>query len=90
MTAKDFGPGLSLSKISFEVFCSPIRGRMAPKIHYIGIFDFAAEGKNLWEILCQLKGLGVGRYVTKTEWSLKWPDYPSYLKIVKVDCIVSP
>jgi hypothetical protein len=57
---------------------------MASNIRYLGHYDVASEGKILWEILCQLKGLGVGRYVTKTEWDLKWPDEPSYLKIVKV------
>lgn len=58
---------------------------MASTIRYIGNYDVAAEGKILWEILCQLKGLGVGRYVTKTDWDLRWPDQPSYLKIVKVN-----
>ncbi|KAI6228905.1 CTP synthase [Aphelenchoides fujianensis] len=56
---------------------------MASTIRYIGNYDVAAEGKILWEILCQLRGLGVGRYVRKTEWDLKWPGQPSYLKIVK-------
>ncbi|KAI6189812.1 hypothetical protein M3Y97_00049100 [Aphelenchoides bicaudatus] len=29
------------------------------------------------------KFYGVGRYVTKSEWNMKWPDQPSYLRIVK-------
>lgn len=53
-------------------------------IHFLGHFDVAAEGKFLWEILCQLRNMGVGRYVTKTEWNLKWPNEPSYLRIIKV------
>ncbi|KHN79747.1 hypothetical protein Tcan_16840 [Toxocara canis] len=52
-------------------------------IKYIGNYDVTAEGKFLWEILCQLRGLGVGRMVTKNEWGRKWPHQPSYLRIVK-------
>lgn len=52
-------------------------------IRFFGIHDYAREGKFLWEILTQLRGMGVGRYVTKTEWMRKWPDELSYLKIIK-------
>uniref|UniRef100_A0A1I7YJ18 28S ribosomal protein S34, mitochondrial n=1 Tax=Steinernema glaseri TaxID=37863 RepID=A0A1I7YJ18_9BILA len=55
----------------------------AKAIRFIGNYDVCAEGKFLWEILTQLRGLGVGRLVTKTEWSRKWPEQPSYLKIVR-------
>lgn len=41
-----------------------------------------AEGKFLWEILCQLKKFGIGRIVTKNEWGRKWPKQPSYIKVV--------
>ncbi|KAH7730447.1 Protein MRPS-34 [Aphelenchoides avenae] len=27
--------------------------------------------------------MGVGRYVTKSEWLNKWPDQPSYMKIIR-------
>lgn len=57
---------------------------MSGTIRYLGNYDVASEGKILWEILCQLKGLGVGRYVTKSDWNQKWSDQPSYLRIVKV------
>jgi hypothetical protein len=53
-------------------------------IRYTGHYDFANEGKFLWEILCQLRNFGIGRYVTKNEWRRKFPDQPSYLKIVSV------
>ncbi|KAI6186678.1 CTP synthase [Aphelenchoides besseyi] len=56
---------------------------MSNSIHYIGNYDIVAEGKILWEILCQLRNLGVGRYVKKTEWDVKWPNQPSYLKIAR-------
>uniref|UniRef100_A0A915Q060 CTP synthase n=1 Tax=Setaria digitata TaxID=48799 RepID=A0A915Q060_9BILA len=56
---------------------------MVPNIRYIGNYDINAEGKFLWEILCQLRNLGVGRIVTKNEWGRKWPKQPSYLKIVR-------
>lgn len=36
------------------------------------------------QILGQLKNFGANRLVTKTEWMLRWPDQPSYLKIRKV------
>lgn len=55
-----------------------------PPIRYVGNFDVASEGKNIWEILCSLKNLGTGRLIKKTEWNLRWPNQPSYLKIVKV------
>uniref|UniRef100_A0A914Z4N6 28S ribosomal protein S34, mitochondrial n=1 Tax=Panagrolaimus superbus TaxID=310955 RepID=A0A914Z4N6_9BILA len=54
------------------------------KIRFIGNYDFNANGKFLLEILCQLRGMGIGRYVTKNEWIQKWPNQPSYLKIIKV------
>lgn len=53
-------------------------------LRFFGFHDCASEGKFLFEILAQLKGMGVGRYVTKSEWMLKWPDQPSYLRIIKV------
>ena len=53
-------------------------------INYIAHYDYAAQGKVLWEILCQLRNMGIGRYVKKHEWQTKWPDQPSYLKIIKV------
>ncbi|EJW75018.1 hypothetical protein WUBG_14075 [Wuchereria bancrofti] len=56
---------------------------MIPNIRYIGNYDINAEGKFLWEILCQLRNLGIGRIVTKNEWARKWPKQPSYLKIVQ-------
>ncbi|VDK85138.1 unnamed protein product [Litomosoides sigmodontis] len=56
---------------------------MVPNIRYIGNYDINAEGKFLWEILCQLRNLGIGRIVTKNEWARKWPKQPSYLKIVQ-------
>ncbi|VDN17832.1 unnamed protein product [Gongylonema pulchrum] len=56
---------------------------MTKNLRYIGSYDVNAEGKFLWEILCQLRHLGRGRIVTKNEWTRKWPDQPSYLKIVK-------
>uniref|UniRef100_A0A914ZUR6 28S ribosomal protein S34, mitochondrial n=1 Tax=Parascaris univalens TaxID=6257 RepID=A0A914ZUR6_PARUN len=52
-------------------------------IKYIGNYDVTAEGKFLWELLCQIRGLGVGRLVTKNEWARKWPHQPSYLRIIK-------
>ena len=33
-------------------------------LRFIGNQDFVSNGKFLWEILTQLKNLGVGRYVT--------------------------
>ncbi|CAD5225361.1 unnamed protein product [Bursaphelenchus okinawaensis] len=54
----------------------------APALRFVGNYDVAAEGKCLWEILCQLRNLGAGRIVTKTEWQLRWPNQSSYLKIV--------
>ncbi|VDM11011.1 unnamed protein product [Wuchereria bancrofti] len=60
---------------------------MIPNIRYIGNYDINAEGKFLWEILCQLRNLGIGRIVTKNEWARKWPKQPSYLKIVQVKWI---
>lgn len=57
---------------------------MSSNLRYIGNYDINAEGKFLWEILCQLRNLGRGRIVTKNEWIRKWPKQPSYLKIVKV------
>jgi len=56
----------------------------AKPISFLGHYDLAAEGKFLWEILCQLRNMGVGRYVTKSEWTRKWPEQSSYLKIVRV------
>ncbi|MFH4979526.1 hypothetical protein AB6A40_006235 [Gnathostoma spinigerum] len=56
---------------------------MPGAIKFIGNYDVTANGKFLWEILCQLRQLGVGRLVTKNEWGRKWPEQPSYLKIVR-------
>uniref|UniRef100_A0A0N5C8V8 Mitochondrial 28S ribosomal protein S34 n=1 Tax=Strongyloides papillosus TaxID=174720 RepID=A0A0N5C8V8_STREA len=55
----------------------------ARPIRFIGNLDYSSEGKFLFEILCQLRKMGVGRIVTKTEWTRKWPTEPSYIKIVK-------
>uniref|UniRef100_A0AC34QPF0 28S ribosomal protein S34, mitochondrial n=1 Tax=Panagrolaimus sp. JU765 TaxID=591449 RepID=A0AC34QPF0_9BILA len=52
-------------------------------IRFVGNHDFSSQGKFMWEILCQLRNMGIGRYVTKTEWLQKWPNEPSYLKIIK-------
>ena len=54
------------------------------KIRFIGNYDFNSQGKFLFEIICQLREMGTGRYVTKNEWLQKWPNQPSYLKIIKV------
>lgn len=59
------------------------------KIRFIGNYDFNANGKFLWEIICQLRNMGTGRYVTKNEWLQKWPNQPSYLKIIKVSFLDS-
>ncbi|PIO58463.1 hypothetical protein TELCIR_20101 [Teladorsagia circumcincta] len=56
---------------------------MSSAIRYIGNYDVNGQGKFLWEILCQLRQLGVGRIVTKNEWARKWPTQPSYIKIVR-------
>lgn len=64
------------------------RKEMVSNIRYIGNYDINAEGKFLWEILCQLRNFGVGRIVTKNEWERKWPKQPSYLKIVQVKWMV--
>lgn len=56
----------------------------AKPIRFIGNYDYSSEGKFLFEILCQLRNMGCGRIVTKTEWSRKWPNEPSYIRIVKV------
>jgi len=53
-------------------------------IRFIGNYDVASEGKFLWEILTQLKGFGLGRMVTKNEWSRKWPSQPSFCLIRRV------
>ncbi|KAE9548222.1 hypothetical protein FO519_008562 [Halicephalobus sp. NKZ332] len=53
------------------------------KIRFIGNHDFCSQGKFLWEIICQLRNMGTGRYVTKNEWLQKWPNEPSYVKIIK-------
>uniref|UniRef100_A0A0K0F3I7 39S ribosomal protein L28, mitochondrial n=1 Tax=Strongyloides venezuelensis TaxID=75913 RepID=A0A0K0F3I7_STRVS len=55
----------------------------AKPIRFIGNYDYSAEGKFLFEILCQLRKMGAGRIVTKTEWTRKWPTEPSYIKIIK-------
>ncbi|KAL3091355.1 hypothetical protein niasHS_007148 [Heterodera schachtii] len=52
-------------------------------LRFFGFHDSVSEGKFLWEILTQLRGLGVGRCVTKSEWMRRWPDQPSYMRIVK-------
>ncbi|KAJ1358637.1 hypothetical protein KIN20_017114 [Parelaphostrongylus tenuis] len=57
---------------------------MASSIRFIGNYDVNAQGKYLWEILCQLRKFGVGRVVTKNEWARKWPSQPSYVKVVRV------
>ena len=51
---------------------------------YVGNYDVTAEGKFLWEILCQLRNFGTGRVVTKNEWHRKWPEQPSYLRVIRV------
>ncbi|WKY02409.1 hypothetical protein Q1695_016008 [Nippostrongylus brasiliensis] len=56
---------------------------MSSAIRFVGNYDVNAQGKFLWEILCQLRKLGVGRVVTKNEWARKWPNQPSYIKIVR-------
>uniref|UniRef100_A0A0K0DGK2 DRMBL domain-containing protein n=1 Tax=Angiostrongylus cantonensis TaxID=6313 RepID=A0A0K0DGK2_ANGCA len=56
---------------------------MSSSVCFIGNYDVNAQGKYLWEILCQLKRFGVGRVVTKNEWGRKWPTQPSYIKIVR-------
>jgi hypothetical protein len=57
---------------------------MSNPIRFIGNYDVTSEGKFLWEILTQLKSMGVGRCVTKTEWINKWPAETSFVRIVKV------
>uniref|UniRef100_A0A0N4ZIJ5 Uncharacterized protein n=1 Tax=Parastrongyloides trichosuri TaxID=131310 RepID=A0A0N4ZIJ5_PARTI len=52
-------------------------------MRFIGNFDYTSEGKFLFEILCQLRNMGTGRLVTKSEWNKKWPDEASYIKIIK-------
>ncbi|KAK5984648.1 hypothetical protein GCK32_003793 [Trichostrongylus colubriformis] len=56
---------------------------MSSAIRFIGNYDVNAQGKFLWEILCQLRQFGVGRIVTKNEWGRKWPTQPSYIRIVR-------
>uniref|UniRef100_A0A1I7X252 TM2 domain-containing protein n=1 Tax=Heterorhabditis bacteriophora TaxID=37862 RepID=A0A1I7X252_HETBA len=56
----------------------------AGTIRFVGNYDINAEGKFLWELLCQLRKFGVGRIVTKNEWLRKWPNQTSYMKIVRV------
>lgn len=41
-------------------------------------------GRQLWEILLNLKNLGKGRLVTRTEKVRTCPDVPSFYKIVSV------
>lgn len=53
-------------------------------IRFIGHYDVSAEGKFMWEILCQLRNMGIGRLITKSEWKKKWPEQSSFLKIIKV------
>jgi hypothetical protein len=55
------------------------------KIRFIGNNDLPSEGKFLWEILCQLRNFGIGRYVMKNEWARKFPTQKSFMKIVKVN-----
>lgn len=43
------------------------------------------KGKTLWEIVGNLKGHGVGRYVMRNMFS-RYPE-PSYMKIVKVEAV---
>ncbi|GMR41068.1 hypothetical protein PMAYCL1PPCAC_11263 [Pristionchus mayeri] len=57
----------------------------AKLIRFVGNYDVNAEGKFMFEILAQLKDFGVGRMLTKSEWSKKWPDQPSYLIIKAVE-----
>lgn len=59
-----------------------IQASAAP-LRFIGHYDVGAEGKFLWEILTQLRGMGIGRYVTRTEWTRKWPKEASYLRIIR-------
>lgn len=58
-------------------------------IRFVGHHDFTSQGKFIWEIICQLRNMGTGRYVTKNEWLTKWPNEPSYLKIIKVIVLIS-
>ncbi|GMS87722.1 hypothetical protein PENTCL1PPCAC_9897, partial [Pristionchus entomophagus] len=60
--------------------------KMSAKLmRFVGNYDVNAEGKFLFEILAQLRGFGVGRMVTKTEWNRKWPNQPSYIVIKAVE-----
>uniref|UniRef100_A0A1I7T8G2 Metallophosphoesterase n=1 Tax=Caenorhabditis tropicalis TaxID=1561998 RepID=A0A1I7T8G2_9PELO len=54
-------------------------------IRFVGNHDVASEGKFLFEILSQLRNFGVGRLVTKNEWARKWPDSPSFVKILRAE-----
>ncbi|EGT51950.1 hypothetical protein CAEBREN_04842 [Caenorhabditis brenneri] len=54
-------------------------------IRFVGNHDIASEGKFLFEILSQLRNFGVGRLVTKNEWTRKWPNNPSYMKILRAE-----
>ncbi|XP_066248433.1 small ribosomal subunit protein mS34 [Euwallacea similis] len=54
---------------------------------YIGrTHDF--KGKSLWEIVGNLRNMGVGRIVTRTKFE-RYPE-PSYMKILKVETLPQP
>jgi len=57
------------------------------RIKYIGVKS-PFVGKTAWEILCNLKNLGVGRYLLRNSWK-KFPE-PSFLKVVKVEPMMDP
>ncbi|PAV86406.1 hypothetical protein WR25_19130 [Diploscapter pachys] len=57
----------------------------AKNLRFVGNYDINAKGHFLWEILAQLRGFGVGRIVTKSEWGRKWPTQPSYIRIVRAE-----
>ena len=58
---------------------------MRYKIEYLGNKDFLGEGKNLLEVLCQVRELGVGRVVTKGEWGRRFPTQPSFVRVTEVE-----
>jgi len=56
-------------------------------IKYIGkTHDF--RGKTLWEIVGNLKNLGIGRIVTRSRFE-RYPE-PTYMKILKVETLPKP
>uniref|UniRef100_A0AC35UCK9 39S ribosomal protein L18, mitochondrial n=1 Tax=Rhabditophanes sp. KR3021 TaxID=114890 RepID=A0AC35UCK9_9BILA len=65
-------------------------GSTAKALRFIGNADYSSEGKFMFEILCQLRNMGVGRIVTRTDWIKKWPTESSYIKIVKARPTMDP